>query len=279
MRWPLAPAGPVADQVPGNGGPPVTYAETPDGTQWIVTRSYGGGHHTLWRGTGPLATPHEIVPGPSCYDVDARLAVEGANPWLAWHEWDCADDATDYGWHMAQVDGATGTIGPDIRMPVPAGSALPLYDGLGRPAAMVVRPGSPGAWLAYTLRVGETDGHRGTAHAFLWSSATNAATDLGPIPDVDATLQLAATPSGALWVGWFDATRRSNRQLVRFRRIAPGTTAFEPTTYTVTWPSRGTDSPFRSQIEVATRGEQLDVVVYDRADSSGNGIVWHTRVG
>ena len=80
-------------------------------------------------------------------------------------------------------------------------------------------------------------------------------------------------------VGWFDATRRSNRQLVRFRRIAPGTTAFEPTTYTVTWPSRGSDSPFRSQIEVATRGEQLDVVVYDRADSSGDGIVWHRAWG
>jgi hypothetical protein len=47
----------------------------------------------------------------------------------------------------------------------------------------------------------------------------------------------------------------------------------------VTWPSRGSDAPFRSQIEVATRGEVLDVVVYDLADSSGDGIVWHTRVG
>ena len=36
-------------------GDPVTYAETPDGTQWIVTQSAGGGHHTLWRGAG--ATP------------------------------------------------------------------------------------------------------------------------------------------------------------------------------------------------------------------------------
>ncbi len=279
MRWPVAPAGPVADQVPFIAGDPVTYAETPDGTPWIVTQSAGGGHHTLWRGAGATATPHEIVAGPGCYDVDVKLGIEGANPWLAWHEWDCADDATDYGWHLAQVDAATGTIGPDVRMPVPPGSGLPLYDGLGRPAAMVVRPGSAGAWLAYTLRVGETTDRRGTPHAFLWSTATGTATDLGVVPDVDATLQLAATPSGALWVGWFDATRRSNRQLVRFRRIAPGTTTFEPTTYTVTWPSRGTDSPFRSQIEVATRGERLDVVVYDRADSSGDGIVWHTRVG
>ena len=257
MRWPIVPAGPVADQVPSTGGDPVTYAETPDGTPWIVTQSAGGGHHTLWRGAGAGATAHEIVPGPSCYDVDVKLGIEGANPWLAWHEWDCADDTTDYGWHIAQVDAATGTIGPDTRMPVPPGSGLPLYDGLGRPAAMVVRPGSPGAWLAYTLRVGETTERRGTPHAFLWNTATGAATDLGVVPDVDVD---AAARGHARRVrcGSAGSTRpvARSRQLLRFRRIAPGTTTFEPTTYTVTWPSRGTDSPFRRQIEVATRGER-----------------------
>ena len=32
-------------------------------------------------------------------------------------------------------------------------------------------------------------------------------------------------------------------------------------------------------LEVATRGERLDVVVYDLARGAEPGIVWHTRVG
>ncbi len=163
-------------------------------------------------------------------------------------------------------------------MPVPPGTLQPLYDGLGRPAAMAVRPGLPGAWLAYVLRVGATSGIDGVPHAYLYSTASGASVDLGPIPDVGVNLQLAATASGALWVGWFDRTQRG-RVLLRFRRIGPGSTSFEPGTWTVTWPSRGDAAPPGINLEVATRGERLDVVVYDLARGAEPGIVWHTRVG
>jgi hypothetical protein len=278
VRWPVLPPGAPVDHVAGAGGRPVSYAETPDGTPWLVTGGGGGGHHTLWRGAGAGATPHELVPGASCYDVNVRVVADGPAPWLGWHEWDCTDDAADYGWHVAAVDGATGAIGPDVHVPVPAGARQPLYDGLGRPAAMAVRPGLPGAWLAYTLRVGGTGAADGTLHAFVYSTASGVATDLGAIPDVGVNLHVAATPAGRLWVGWADRTGRG-QALLRFRRLAPGSTAFEPGTWTVTWPARGTASPPSVNVEVAARGERLDVVVYDLAVRGADGIVWHTRVG
>ncbi len=69
------------------------------------------------------------------------------------------------------------------------------------------------------------------------------------------------------------------RVLLRFRRIGAGSTSFEPGTWTVTWPSRGNATPPGINLEVAARGERLDVVVYDVARGAEPGIVWHTRIG
>ena len=58
----VARAGGGPAVLPSSIGAPVSYAETA-GTPWTVTGDAGGGHHTLWRGVGATATPHELMGG------------------------------------------------------------------------------------------------------------------------------------------------------------------------------------------------------------------------
>ena len=279
MRWPLAPAGPIADQVPGTAGDPVTYAET-------------AGRHPLDRHPERRRRPpHPVARGGRCSDAPP----DRGRPGLLRRRREAGRRGREPVAGLARV--GLHRRRHRLRLAPGAGRRRDRHDRAGPPHARAARLGPAAVRrarpaggdgraageprrLARVHAPGGRDGGspRHAARVPL-ELGDGTATDLGVVPDRDATLQLAATPSGALWVGWFDSTRRGDRQLVRFRRIAPGTTTFEPRTYTVTWPSRGTDSPFRSQIEVATRGERLDVVVYDRADSAGDGSVWHTRVG
>ena len=270
---------------PGAGHRPATPSPTrrrPTARRGSSPQSAGGGHHTLWRGAGAgRDAARDRGRARAATTSTCKLAIEGANPWLAWHEWDCADDATDYGWHMAQVDAATGTIGPDVRMPVPAGSGLPLYDGLGRPAAMVGaarQRRAPGS-RTRCASARPTD-RRGTPHAFLWTHGDRR----GHRPRArspTSTRPCSSRPRRRARCGSAGSTRRAQQPpagaLPPHRARHDDVRADDVHRHVAVARHATPRSAARSRSRrAASASTSWSTTAPTRA---GDGIVWHTRVG
>ena len=138
------------------------------------------------------------------------------------------DDATDYGWHMAQVDPATGTIGPDIHMPVPPGIG-PAAVRRPRPAG---RDGGAARQPGRLARLHAARAARPTGAAACRTRSCGLGDQRGHRPRRDPRRRRDPAARGhAVGRAVGRLVRRDprgNRQLLRFRRIAPGTTSFEP---------------------------------------------------
>ncbi len=272
MQWTRGPGGwSLADRVPSGSLQPQTAFRGPDGATFTATVGYGGGSSTLWRGSGAGATQSDPPFGAGCYYVNASYAVDGDRIWAIWHEWDCTDPAR-YGYFFASVDPATGAFGPSTHVPVADGFTQPLYEGLGDHLPLFARAGIPGAWTAYMLLRDRVQ------HLMLYRLGDATATDLGPVPYEYTMPFVAAAPSGRLWIGWVDRARRYGA-LMRFRRTTATGAAFDEGLWTVTLPQTADGTtPYVSSLQLATRGESLDLVTSISAGSNEPASVWHTRL-
>ncbi len=262
--------GAVSDWLPSAHGPATGYAETADGTPYTVTVAVN--NLLLWRGSGQAAVPHGPPGlGPGCFDHSDQVASDGLTVWFAWLQINCANDSQN-GIYVAPVSAATGEIGAPQQVPRPPGTAWAPYDS-SLPLTFLHRPGSSGAWLAYALLV------HGALHAFLLHAGDATATDLGPA--TSPRLLAAATPSGALWVGWFDNNTPHATWLLHFRRFAAEANLAQPGTWTVSLPALASGAQVSpGHVKAATRGERLDLIADLEGTLHGpDGGVWHTRIG
>ncbi len=261
--------GVVSDWLPGARGPATSYAETRDGTPYTVTVAVN--NFNLWRGRGPTAILSlPPAPGPGCFDHSDQVASDGTQVWFAWLEINCADESQN-GIYLAPVSTVTGAIGPVARVPRPSGATPADYDS-SEPLAFVHRPGSPGAWLAYTLVV------HGATHAFLLHTGDTTATDIGPVSS--PRLRIAATASGRLWVGWFDNNTPHATWLMHLRRVGPGSARPELGVWTVSLPALANGAQAApGAVRAAARGDRLDLIADFEGFPGTDGAVWHTRVG
>jgi hypothetical protein len=262
--------GAVSNWLPGAIGSATTYAETADGTPYTTTHAIN--NQNLWRGSGATAVHHEPALGPGCFDSGDSVVSDGSAVWFAWFEFFCADPSQN-GIYVAQVSTTTGEIGAPQQVPRPGGASFASdYDGT-VPLAFLHRPGTSGAWLAYVLLA------HGVRHAFLYHTGDAGATDVGPV--TGTRLLAAATPSGRLWLGWFDNNTPRGSWLLRLRRLAAGTNAAEPGAWTVSLPALASGAQASpDEVHGLARDERLDLVAdFEAGFQGGPGAVWHTRVG